>query len=207
MTNGLHCRPVLLLVVVLLSVFVAADAGAQEVKPLTVVAAFQNELLATMKEAKVLGFEGRYERLLPAMDLAFDFAQITRVAVGRDWVKMTKTEQEQVVDLFRRFSVSTYARTFSNYDGQLFEIGGARSQAGFGTIIETRLVPRNKAPVELAYLLHETPAGWKIVDVYLAGTISELARRRAEFADIIRRQGVAGLIGLLKKKNDELAGD
>lgn len=206
MRNGLCCRAVSLLVVIL-SVFVAADSHSQEAKPRTVVAAFQNELLATMKEAKVLGFEGRFRRLLPAMDLAFDFDEITRVAVGRDWVRMSKAEQEQLVDLFRRFSVATYARTFSSYDGQLFEIAGARAQTGSGTIVETRLVPRNKAPVELSYLLHETPAGWKIVDVYLAGTISELARRRAEFGNIIRRQGVAGLIGLLRKKNAELAGD
>jgi phospholipid transport system substrate-binding protein len=119
---------------------------------------------------------------------------------------MNKTEQKQVVDLFRRFSVSTYASAFSSYDGEQFEIGGTRVQPDIGTIIKTRLVLKNEAPVDLNYLLRETPAGWKIVDVYLAGTISELARRRAEFASIIRRQGVDDLIALLKRKNEELAG-
>ncbi|MGH6928995.1 MAG: ABC transporter substrate-binding protein [Dongiaceae bacterium] len=54
--------------------------------------------------------------------------------------------------------------------------------------------------------MRDTAAGWRIVDVYLAGTISELARRRDEFGSIIRRQGLDGLIALLKKKNEELAG-
>jgi hypothetical protein len=41
--------------------------------------------------------------------------------------------------------------------------------------------------------------------VYLAGTISELARRRAEFASTMRHQGFEGLIALLKRKSEELA--
>jgi phospholipid transport system substrate-binding protein len=205
MRDVVRCRPVFLLFI-LLSVFGASDLRGQEGEPRTVVSAFQSELLATMKQAKGLSFEGRYQQLLPAMELAFDFDQITRIVVGRGWVKMNRTEQEQVVDLFRRFSVSTYASAFSDYSGEQFEISGTRVQPGIGTIVETRLVPKNEEPVDLDYLLRETPAGWKIVDVYLAGTISELARRRAEFASIIRRQGLDGLIALLKRKNEKLAG-
>jgi phospholipid transport system substrate-binding protein len=67
-------------------------------------------------------------------------------------------------------------------------------------------VLKDDKPVALNYLLRQTPQGWKIVDIYLDGTISELARRRDEFASIIRTQGVDGLIALLKKKNEELAG-
>src|SRR5262245_47506681 len=132
-------RPIHLFFIVL-SVLGAADLRAQGGEPRAVVSAFQDELLATMKEAKFLGFEGRYHRLMPDMELAFDFEQITRIAVGPNWVKMNKMEQEQVVDLFRQFSVSTYAGAFSSYDGEKFEIGAARTQAGIGTIVETRLV-------------------------------------------------------------------
>jgi phospholipid transport system substrate-binding protein len=192
--------------VVLLLAFISGELCAQESKPRAVVSAFQQELLATMKEAKRLGFEGRYERLLPAMELAFDFEEITRIAVGRGWVRMNKSKQDQVVDLFRRFSVSTYASALVGYSGEQFEIESDRAEPGLGTIIETRLVPKDDTPVEFDYLLRATPAGWKIVDVYLAGTISELARRRAEFSSIIQAQGVDGLIALLKTKNAALAG-
>jgi phospholipid transport system substrate-binding protein len=72
--------------------------------------------------------------------------------------------------------------------------------------VETQIVFKKGVPIELNYLLRQTPQGWKIVDVYLDGSISELARRRAEFASIMRSHGVDGLIALLKKKNEELAG-
>jgi phospholipid transport system substrate-binding protein len=202
----LRSLSVILGLAVLLLTCGPGDVRAQDVKPRAVVSAFQQELLTTMKEAKHLGFEGRYQRLLPAMELAFDFDEITRIAVGRGWVKMNKTKQDEVVDLFRRFSVSTYASALTGYGGEQFEIESDRAQPGVGTIIETRLVFKDDVPVEFNYLLRPTRAGWKIVDVYLAGTISELARRRAEFASIIQTHGVDGLIALLKNKNAALAG-
>jgi phospholipid transport system substrate-binding protein len=207
MTRCLRGRPIQIVALALmLSVFGANGLGAQEAGPKTVIATFQERLLATMKDGKSLGFEGRYRRLLPAMDDAFDLEQMTRVVVGNRWTKMSAAERRQVVDLFRRFSVSTYASAFAGFSGERFEIGGERAQPGIGTIVETRLVLTDAAPVALNYLLRQTPDGWRIVDVYLAGSISELARRRDEFASIIRSQGVDGLIALLKKKNEELAG-
>ncbi len=208
MDGALPSRPVppLPVLVLILSAFGAAGLRAQEVGPRAVVSTFQDTLLATMKEAGPLGFDGRYRRLQPAMESAFDLEQMTRIVVGGRWAKLSEAERRQVVELFRRFSVSTYASEFSGYGGEQFEIGDDRAQPGLGTIVETRLVLKKDAPVELNYLLRETPQGWKIVDVYLDGTISELARRRDEFASIIRSQGVNGLIALLKKKNEELAG-
>jgi phospholipid transport system substrate-binding protein len=195
-----------LILVLALSAFGAHDLCAQDVGARAIVSSFQDTLLATMKEAGPLGFEGRYQRLQPAMEAAFDLEQMTRIVVGTRWAKLGEAEHEQLVDLFRRFSVSTYAREFSGYGGEQFEIGDDRAQPGLGTIVETQLILKDDKPVALNYLLRQTPQGWRIVDVYLDGTISELARRRDEFSSIIRNQGVDGLIALLKKKNEELAG-
>jgi phospholipid transport system substrate-binding protein len=195
-----------LILALILSAFSAGHLRAQEVEPRTVVSTFQDTLLAIMKEAGPLGFEGRYKRLQPAMESAFDLEQMTRIVVGGRWAKLSEGERKQVVDLFRRFSVATYASEFSGYDGEQFEIAGDHDQAGLGTIVDTRIVFKSGTPIALNYLLRQTPQGWKIVDVYLDGSISELARRRDEFASIMRNQGVDGLIALLKKKNEELAG-
>jgi phospholipid transport system substrate-binding protein len=206
MFNALRSRLVRLSILIILLVLGSGDLGAQEVRPSAVVATFQDTLLSTMKEAKALGFKGRYRRLLPAMELAFDLEQMTRIVVGGRWAEMNTVEQKQVVDLFRQFSVSTYASAFSSYGGEQFEVGDELPHPGIGTIVETRLVLKADPPIELNYLLRETSAGWKIMDVYLGGAVSELARRRGEFASIINNQGLTGLIALLKKKNKELAG-
>lgn len=200
-------RPVRFAVLaIVLSALSAGGAAAQDASAKAVVSTFQDRLLATMKEGPSLGFEGRYQRLLPAMNDAFDLEQMARIVIGGRWNRMSDAERSEVVDLFRRFSVSTYASEFIDFNGEQFRTGAEREQPGLGTIVETELVLEDGTPIALNYLLRETAAGWRIVDVYLAGTISELARRRDEFASIIRSQGVDGLIALLKKKNNELAG-
>ena len=46
---------------------------------------FYQELLSTMQNAKVLGREGRYEKLDPVIHRTFDLPHMTRVAVGPSW--------------------------------------------------------------------------------------------------------------------------
>jgi phospholipid transport system substrate-binding protein len=58
--------------------------------------------------------------------------------------------------------------------------------------------------VELDYLLREANGAWQIVDVYLSGTVSELATRRSEFSSVMRSGGPEALVDLLQKKVAEL---
>ena len=46
---------------------------------------------------------------------------------------------------------------------------------------------------------------WRIIDVYLNGTISELALRRSEYSSLIKREGFASLLAALDKRIDDLA--
>jgi phospholipid transport system substrate-binding protein len=59
--------------------------------------------------------------------------------------------------------------------------------------------------VELNYRLRKTGADWKIIDVFLSGTISQLANYRSEFAATLREKGADGLIALINDKVAALA--
>ena len=54
------------------------------------------------------------------------------------------------------------------------------------------------------YLMHQQDRSWRIADVYLTGTVSELATRRSEFTAILARQGVDGLVATLDRKTEML---
>jgi phospholipid transport system substrate-binding protein len=60
--------------------------------------------------------------------------------------------------------------------------------------------------VTVNYLMHDNGGAWQIADVYLDGTISELATRRSEFASILRTGGINGLIDTLNTKAARLSG-
>jgi phospholipid transport system substrate-binding protein len=45
---------------------------------------------------------------------------------------------------------------------------------------------------------------WRVIDVYLSGTISELAARRSEFAGVLQSSGAAGLVTVLEQRSNGL---
>ena len=53
----------------------------------------------------------------------------------------------------------------------------------------------------------ENPDGWKIIDVYMDGTVSELSLRRAEFSSVAKREGFNSLIQTLEAKIEKLAAE
>lgn len=181
-------------------------AADDSVPPNATIAAFYDTLLATMKEGPVLGFAGRRERLAPAIRRAFDLPLMTRLMVGPQWPSLTAGQQEQLVAAFSEFSIATYANRFDDYSGERFEVDPAASATGNGVIVHSKLVKTDGDAVQIDYLMRENEAGWQIIDVYLSGTVSELATRRSEFSAVLRRGGADALVDVLQKKAAQLRG-
>jgi phospholipid transport system substrate-binding protein len=160
-------------------------------------------LLTTMKNGPALGEGGRYAALSPVVHRVFDVPFMTRLAVGPDWAGMTPNQQQQVTTAFGRYVAATYADRFDSYSGEVLEVGDEQPFAG-GTIVHTRIVKPSGDPVTINYLMRQDDGTWQIADVYLDGTISQLATQRSEFHSILRRKGVDGLIAALNQKVDLL---
>ena len=72
-------------------------------------------------------------------------------------------------------------------------------------IVETSLTPKDGDAIALNYLLRPDDSGqYRITDVFLNGTISEMATRRAEFSGIARRDGIEALVNSLGEKSREM---
>jgi phospholipid transport system substrate-binding protein len=154
------------------------------------VEAFDDALLAAMKAGAAAGAKGRDRTLRPAVESAFDLSTMTRYAVGPAWATMTDGQHSDLVRAFERYTSANYAHNFDAYSGQKFVIQAVQTR-GPDKIVQVQLVSRD--PTALMYRLHETPAGWKIIDVYYNG-ISQLTTRRADFAGPISSGGASGLL-------------
>jgi phospholipid transport system substrate-binding protein len=181
-------------------------AAAATSTPNATVASFYDTLLATMKVGPTVGFNGRSERLGPAIRRAFDLPLMTRLTVGPQWTGLSTDQQQQLTAAFSEFSIATYANRFDDYSGERFEVDPVPATTNNGVIVHTTLVKTDGDPVSIDYLMRQTDIGWQIIDVYLSGTVSELATRRSEFASVLRRGGAEALVDLLQKKTAELRG-
>ena len=167
-----------------------------------VVERLHGALLATMRDAQRLGVRGRFERLAPAMAQAFDLAAMTRIAVGPPWSGFTAAEQAALTEAFTRWSIATYAARFDGFSGESFTTSGAQAQPTGDALIRTTLNRPGQEGVVLSYLLRGNPP--RIVDIYLTGTISELASRRAEFTGLLREGGAGRIIQELQGRTARL---
>jgi len=173
--------------------------------PNDAVAAFDDALQHAMQDAHRLGYQGRYDLLAPVMKRAFDFATMTRLAAGAAWPKLSPDQQTALVDAFGRFSIATYANQFNGYSGERFAITG-RSESPQGIVIATSMSTAKGDPVRFNYLLREIDGAWRIIDIYVDGTISQLAVRRSEFSAVLSQSGPAGLLQSLNERIKALAG-
>ena len=165
---------------------------------------FYDTLLSVMQQAKTLGLKGRYEKLDPAIHRAFNLPLMTRLSVGPDWQKLSPEEQKSLIAAFSDLSVSTYAARFDDYSGEHFEVDPSPAPSSGGVIVNTKLVQSIGEPVQLNYLMRDGDAGWQILDVFLNGTISELATRRSEFSSVLRRDGPQALVQLIQNRAADL---
>jgi phospholipid transport system substrate-binding protein len=155
-----------------------------------------------MKQGERLGLEGRFKKLEPAVREAFNLPLMARVATGSAWQTAQPADQQKLADAFSTFSTANYASQFAKYEGERFVVGKEKPAAGGGTIVETKLIPKDGEPVTLNYLVRADEKGQpRIVDVYLDGSISQLAMRRSEFTAIIKENGFSALIASINDKN------
>lgn len=184
----------------------AAGSTALAGTPAAVIETVHGVLLSVMKNADRLGIGGRYQRLVKPLSASYDFETMTRISSGGFWRRATDAERAGLVAAFRRVSIGTYAVRFDGYSGQTFEIVGENEGPRGTTLVKTRIVSPGKDPVGMTYVMKSRNGAWRIIDVLLAGGISELAVRRSEYRSVLKSQGVSGLIVALNKKADGFMG-
>lgn len=161
-------------------------------------------LESVMKNAEELGYTGRYDHLAPVVADLFDLDFMAEKSVGRHWKVATPEKQAQLLETFNRYTVANYAGRFTGWSGQEFRTEGEEDSARGTKLVRTTLHDPTDEDVQLDYRLRMTDAGWRIIDIYFNGTVSELALRRSEYSSLIKRDGFDALLSALDERIAEL---
>ena len=165
---------------------------------------YYQELMPTIRQAGRLTVRERDKRFGPAITGAFDLATMTRLAVGPAWRNFSPEQKAAVQEAFTRFIVADYASQIKDYSGESFVVDPQTTPEarGGGEIVKTKLLQPGGRTVIINYLVR----GGRVIDVYLNGTISDLATRRDEFGSLIASGGAEGLIKRLQERTQSLLG-
>jgi phospholipid transport system substrate-binding protein len=186
------------------SAVTAGAARADAAEPAAAIQSLYDALLDAMKQGEQLGFEGRYQKLEPVIHKVFDVATMCKIAMGGYWTSLPTDKKNAVLVAFDKYTVSTWASRFKAFKNEKFEVGATKPVPNDRVLVESKIVKSDGEPVELNYVLRKTAEGWQVIDVYLAGAISQLTQMRSEFSEPLQKGGVDALIQQLDQKVKQL---
>ena len=179
---------------------VAVEATAPAESPEQTIEIFHAGLIDIMKHAKELGFQGRIDELTPLMKRCFDLDFMASKTVGRHWNSLSDEDKLRWAAIFTRFTTANYAGRFTGYTGEEFITVGVEDGARDSRVVMTKIVIPSEDDVELNYRMMKRNGAWKVIDVFLNGSVSELALRRSEYSAALKRNGFEQLLASVETK-------
>lgn len=183
------------------SLFLSPLAYAVASTPGEPVEALDSALISVMKAASAkVAFQTRYQQLAPVIEQAYNLPLVTQNSVGFLWSTLPADQQKELVALFTQFTISSYVSQFNGYDGQTLAVLPQTKALGEKEIVLTKLTSHDGSAVQIDYVVGKDGESWKINDVLLNGTISQVAVHASDFASLVKSGDASKLIAALKAK-------
>ena len=131
---------------------------------------------------------------------SYDLERMVKIIIGVDWRQTDTKTQKEFVNVFKRFISVNYFRRFNKIDELDFEHQTVKVIGDKFKIASVILTADNEK-IKIDYLLGFKNEKWKIFDVLLDGSISEVATKKSDFKKIIKEEGVSGLVKNLSIRN------
>jgi phospholipid transport system substrate-binding protein len=177
---------------------------AQGSGPTAPIQTLNQALLQAMQAGKRTPFPQRYNLLAPVIDQVFDLPVILQTSVGLSWSQLPANQQSQLTQVFRTYTICSYAANFDSYSGQRFEISPTTRSVGGEQVVTTHII--GSADTNRIDYLMRSEGAWKVVDVLLDGSISRVAVQRSDFRSLLRSGNVEPLVRSLQSKVQQLSG-
>jgi len=162
------------------------------------------EIIAILKEPEeTLQPENKLDRIMDVADDAFDFQEMSKRVLGRNWQKLSVHEQEYFVQLFPNLLKYAYISQISAYTNQTIRF--TRQQIkGNRAGVQTVLVDGD-LEIPITYIMQLEDDRWLIYDVKVEG-VSLLRNYREQFQAVLRKNDFSTLTKIIEEKITELSG-
>ena len=155
----------------------------------------QPDLKAPEKKAE------RRNRMRKIIHQYFDFEEMSKRSLARNWRKRSPKEKAEFIELFSYFMERNYAGTLESYTNEKIVLGKETSDAEFAKV-NTVIITTDKKEVDIVYRLHKVGGEWRVYDVLVEG-VSLVKNYRDQFRSISRRSSYANVVKILRAKRDE----
>jgi phospholipid transport system substrate-binding protein len=186
--------------VIVLMVFPAAAAS---MEPMAVLKAPIDNVIAILNDPQYKAAGTRVaqrDEIWKNVQAMFDFDEISRRTVARNWRDFTDAEKAAFTDVFARFLGNTYIdKIQGEYHNEQIVYNEQNFHSDTYAEVKTTIV-RETLEIPVNYRMRKGGDGqWKVYDVIVEG-VSLVKNYRTQFASILRKEKPAQLIERLDKK-------
>ncbi len=180
----------------LISVFVNAGPAGSIIEKDT------NRILSIVSDPAMSGDANKQKRratMREVLEKRFDFTEMSKRALGKEWKKRSGEENKEFVDLFKTLLEDTYIEKMEMYNNQKINMGKEEEMEAGKFSVETFIAMEN-GNVPIIYKMIARENDWRVYDVVIEG-VGLIQNYRTQFKKILDEQNYESLIKKLKEKN------
>jgi phospholipid transport system substrate-binding protein len=187
--------------ILILVVLVMVPPYGYAATPKETVEAGVNKLLKTLGDPafKAKPEDERIAIIGAEIETVFDFKELSRRTLGREWKKMKTEQQKEFVQLFRKLLQGVYADRLLAYSDQKIIFDKETMLKKGRAEVQSYLQTSDGKKIPLFYRLTDKSGSWKVYDVIIEG-VSMVKNYRTQFRQILAKDSHEKLLEILRNK-------
>lgn len=160
-----------------------------------------NKVIANLSDAafKSKSKEEKIAKLNEVISPIFDFQELSKRTLGREWKKMKPEQQKEFVELFRELLQGVYADRLLSYSDQKIIFDKETMLKEGQAEVQSYMQTSDGKKIPMFYRLTDKSGSWKVYDVIIEG-VSMVKNYRDQFKDILAKDSPEKLLEILRSK-------
>ena len=142
------------------------------------------------------------KNVFKVINRTYDAEKMLKMIIGAGWKNLENTKKKELIMVFKKYISKNYLKRFSKINDVSFSNEKKEKISSDFFLVRSNLIIKQEK-ISIDYLLHLKEDTWKIFDVLLDGSVSEIATKKSEFRIYIKEKKIDELIKALKKFNGQ----
>jgi phospholipid transport system substrate-binding protein len=148
---------------------------------------------------KDLAKEEQVEKIRAIINTVFNYTELSKRTLGREWRKFSPEQQEEFKQLFGKLLESSYADRVLAYTSEKIEFGKEIELRKNKVEVESAIITADNKSIPVNYRMIFKEDKWQVYDVVIEG-ISLVQNYRSQFREILAKKSPEDLLATLREK-------